>query len=57
LLIGIEPVKYVCEDDWGYRKGRYSEEEKLIKEAKKCLERMAAATARLQVLKDVYDKS
>ena len=57
LLIGIEPVKYACKDDWGYRKGHYNEEEKLIKEAKKCLEKMAAVTARLQVLKDVYDNN
>lgn len=57
LLIGIESVEHVCGDDWGYRKGYYNEEEKLIKEAQKCLEKMVTVTARLRVLKDVYDKN
>lgn len=56
-MIGIESVEHACGDDWGYHKGYYNEEEKLIKEAKKCLEKMATITARLQILKDVYDKN
>ena len=57
LLLSVKPIENASyKEERRHYKGYFEDEEKLIKEAKKCLKTMATVSANLQLLKDFYDK-